>query len=91
MLAMGKRLAANVAPPQVPHFGTAGLSEWSAVSPEEWERYFILSKRGADVAVEIDGKQLMDGAHADFSRVNAPSDRYPDSAALVSVRQGILG
>jgi hypothetical protein len=61
MLAMRNRLAADVAPPQVPHFGTAGLSEWSAVSPEEWERYFILSKRGADVAVEIDGKQLMDG------------------------------
>ena len=59
--AMRNRLAANVAPPKVPHFRTADLSEWSAVSPEEWERYFILSKRGADVAVEIDGKQLMDG------------------------------
>jgi hypothetical protein len=61
MLATRNRLAATVSPPQVPHFGTADLSEWSAVGPEEWERYFILSKRGADVAVEIDGKQLMDG------------------------------
>ena len=61
MLATRNRLAATVPPPQVSHFATTALSEWFAMSPHEWERYFTVSKRGIDVAVEIAGKQFVDG------------------------------
>lgn len=61
MLAMRNRLATTVPPPQVSHFATADLSEWFATSPDEWERYFVFSRRSTDIAVEIAGKQFMDG------------------------------
>jgi hypothetical protein len=61
MLAMRNRLAATVPPPRVSHFASADLSEWIAMSPDQWERHFVFSRRGTDIAVEIAGKQLMDG------------------------------